>query len=165
MIINMAITYRDVSGEELLKLLREGERDLRFIRTPDNTNLCNSDQYPATLEELRKNSNPIQLTDSRLVGLTAHGIYLPDANLERAILEEASLVGANLGGAYLRRAYLVGANLDRASLVGADLSYTAGTITESYGLTEADVYNLVVEDSETREAIQKLMEQKKLFAD
>ena len=134
-----------MTGEELLRKLGEGERDLKGVRTPDGCNLSQLENYDSVIDSLEGMSladlreNPYDLSYSYLRGLIAPKIFLPcvkaigvilaEAHLREAYLSEAKfpkadLWGADLFEAYLRRADLRRADLRRTGLCGADLSCT-----------------------------------------
>ena len=112
-----------VSGEEFIKRVLAGDRNFPRTELQDNYNLtCNGDLEKYLKENARDLYNrPIILEHSKLKGVNASGLHLPQLRANEARLEEANLSGAYLFEAYLRGADLEGADLTRVNFMRADL--------------------------------------------
>ncbi len=120
----MAVQYKQMKVEELVNEILSGEINFRGIELPQGANLRNYEGFHEMQNYLMNQNperNPIDLSNSNLIGLSAPTIYLPYSKLEGANLEGANLMGANLWRADLWRADLMRANLEGANLMGADL--------------------------------------------
>lgn len=95
-----------VTGEELIRKITEGERDLRRTTLMPRTDLTALDGYEAMLHYLREvgqdlRVNPILLEGAEFKQVVARGIYLPFARGKQVDLTGANLQGANLFNGYL----------------------------------------------------------------
>ncbi len=120
----MAVQYKQMKVEELVNEILSGEINFRGIELPQGANLRNYEGFHEMQNYLMNQNperNPIDLSNSNLIGLSAPTIYLPYSKLEGANLEGANLMGANLWRADLWRADFMRANLEGANLERADL--------------------------------------------
>ncbi len=146
----MAVQYKQMKVEELVNEILSGEINFRGIELPQGANLANYEGFHEMQKYLKSQNlqeSPIDLSNSRLIGLYAPTIYLPYSKLEganfwRAYLRGADLRGSKLGGADLGGASLMRADLGGADLIGAELwgANLRGTNLRKALLDEAEPY-------------------------
>ena len=119
----MATQLKQMTGEEFVIKVLEGETSYRGVTFEPGFNLSGHEGYSGLLTYLIGHNHRIDsfdLSGARWKRVNADGLYLPFANCEGADLRESSLRGANLAGADLPRANLRGVDLRRAYLWGVD---------------------------------------------
>jgi len=100
----MATQLKEMKGEEFIKKILDGERDFSRVRLEGNFNFSAHEGFGEMQNYLKEQdlcSNPIDITSSEFINITAIGLHLPyvrgkKANLDRANLREAYLRAANL---------------------------------------------------------------------
>ncbi len=118
----MVVQLRDITPDEFVSMVLSEERDLTRLRLPegsgfDDEQITSMRQY-IEAKYLEYIQDPLNISGSRLIQVSAPRLYLPYVVAKRTDLVRANLRGANLRGAYLGGAYLGGADLEGADLRG-----------------------------------------------
>lgn len=118
---DFSMAYTEMSPEEFVGKLIEGERDLHQTKLPDHSDLTLIEGYQEIPRLLRSQGGRVNLAYSYFRGLIAPGLWLPESYLININLPEANITGSNLSGANLFQASLNGTDLSKVNLFGAIL--------------------------------------------
>jgi uncharacterized protein YjbI with pentapeptide repeats len=153
---NLKTKNEEISGEEFIEAILNGERNLSRIKLEKNCDLTRCERFPDLQEYFVQDGykDRIDISYSELKGVIARKIdwcfvIAKGTDLEGADLSGADLYRAKLGGANLKGARLAGANLWGADLSGADLT---GAYLIEANLTEAVLDNADLTKAELQKA-------------
>ena len=149
LLIIMPIQLKQMKGREFVTQVLYRERDFQRIELEEGFDLSGYDGFNEMQTYLKKQDfkeNPLDITDSKLIGIIARKIYLPYVKGIRANLDRASLYGANLDGA----------NLDGASLRGVE------NLKKTLNLGGAYFFETRVTKKE-REIIEEALKKRQMF--
>lgn len=161
---------KQMSGEEFVRKVLGGERDLSGIELEAGFGLSNYEGYNELQDYLRGQNfeaNPLVLTGSKLYGLQARGIHLPYLRAEMADFSEGDLSGADFWMANLGRADFWMANLGGGNLCGANLRRAnlreVENLGSARGLDYAN-YNHTRVGIKEKRIIEEALRQRELFS-
>ena len=132
----MAKKLTPMKREEFIKKILQGERDFSKISITycDLSGYSKFNEFNEYLKKQNFRRNPIDISDSKLIGLSALNIHLPFVQAKGTDFAQANLKGANFV-----RANFYGANFTEASLYKADLE---GALISIIGATRTDLRNV-----------------------
>lgn len=131
----MVIKLKQITGEEFIKKVLDGEKDfsrIKLLESGANLNACVGFRELVTYLPLGGyKDNPLNISYSDFRGITAPRLWLPGvhgtgvdfrgANLQNSNFMDAFLLEANFRGANLIDAYFSCTYLNRAQFGGADV--------------------------------------------